>query len=52
MAEYVNDSLNNKYGTDTLFAGSQGISPKWSMRMAFLTPQYTTRWLDIPKVKC
>lgn len=48
----VFDSLNSKYGTDTVFLGSQGIEQKWSMRRDLLTPQYTTRWLDVPRVKC
>ncbi len=48
----VFDSLNQKYGTDSLFIGSQGIDPKWGMRREMLTPQYTTKWLDIPKVRC
>ncbi|MFW0944874.1 DUF4113 domain-containing protein [Vibrio parahaemolyticus] len=48
----VFDGLNNRYGTDTLFVCSQGIEQKWSMRREKLTPQYTTNWLDIPKVRC
>ncbi len=48
----VFDGLNYRYGTDTLFVCSQGIEQKWSMRREKLTPQYTTNWLDIPKVRC
>ena len=48
----VFDSLNNRYGTDTLFIGSQGIEQRWRMRREMLTPRYTTKWLDIPKVRC
>lgn len=48
----VFDSLNNRYGTDTLFIGSQGIEQRWGMRREMLTPRYTTKWLDIPKVRC
>ncbi|HHC6573596.1 TPA: DUF4113 domain-containing protein, partial [Vibrio parahaemolyticus] len=48
----VFDGLNNRYGADTLFVCSQGIEQKWSMRREKLTPQYTTNWLDIPKVRC
>ncbi|KHT63688.1 XRE family transcriptional regulator [Photobacterium gaetbulicola] len=46
------DSLNQRYGRDCLFLAAQGINPRWAMRREFLTPQYTTRWRDIPRVKC
>ncbi|SQD80686.1 protein of unknown function [Moritella yayanosii] len=48
----VFDVLNQKYGRDTLFLGAQGIDKKWAMRRNMLTPQYTTKWLDLPKVRC
>ncbi|RXJ72872.1 DNA polymerase V subunit UmuC [Veronia nyctiphanis] len=46
------DSLNKRYGTGTVFMAAQGIAPKWGMRREFLSPQYTTRWRDLPRVKC
>lgn len=48
----VLDNINKKYGRDTLFHASQGINPKWVMRRAFLSPQYTTHWRDIPLIHC
>ncbi|MCE0496232.1 Y-family DNA polymerase [Vibrio salinus] len=48
----VLDSLNGRYGNDTVFLAAQGTEQKWSMRRDMLTPQYTTRWQDIPKIKC
>jgi len=48
----VFDVLNHKYGRDTLFLGAQGIDKKWQMRRNMLTPQYTTKWRDLPKVRC
>ena len=45
------DNINQKYGTDTVLFASQGVDEKWSMRRQFLTPQYTTNWHDIPKVR-
>ncbi|ABZ76728.1 DNA-directed DNA polymerase [Shewanella halifaxensis HAW-EB4] len=48
----VLDCINAKYGTDSLFLAAQGISQKWGMRREMLTPQYTTRWKDIPLIKC
>ena len=48
----VYDQLNNKYGRDAIFVAAQGIAPKWGMRRDRLTPQYTTKWNDLPKIKC
>ena len=48
----VLDSINQRYGTDTAFLAAQGSEQKWTMRRQFLTPQYTTKWSDIPKIKC
>lgn len=48
----VYDQLNNKYGRDAIFVAAQGIAPKWGMRRDRLTPQYTTKWSDLPKIKC
>jgi len=49
---HVFDKLNEKYGKNTVFLGAQGTEQKWAMRRKMLTPQYTTKWQDIPKVKC
>ncbi|MFD2178904.1 Y-family DNA polymerase [Veronia pacifica] len=46
------DGLNHRYGKGTVFLAAQGITPKWGMRREFLSPQYTTRWKDLPSVKC
>ncbi len=46
------DKINHKYGTDTLFLGAQGINTQWGMKREMLTPQYTTKWKDIPKIRC
>ncbi len=48
----VLDGLNGRYGADTLFVAAQGINPKWGMRRQLLSPQYTTRWQDIPVISC
>jgi DNA polymerase V len=45
------DGLNQRYERDTVFVAAQGIEQKWSMRRDRLTPQYTTRWKDVPRVK-
>jgi DNA polymerase V len=46
------DGINLRYGRDTLFLAAQGIEQKWSMRRQLLTPQYTTKWDNLPKIKC
>lgn len=48
----VFDGLNQRYGRDTVFVGGQGVSTKWHMRQDRLTPRYSTRWSEIPKVQC
>ena len=46
------DSINGKYGRATVHLAAKGFEQKFAMRRAFLSPQYTTRWSDIPKVVC
>lgn len=46
------DLVNQRYGRGTLFFGAQGIERSWYMRQQYLSPQYTTRWDEIPKVRC
>jgi DNA polymerase V len=48
----IYDALNQRYGRDTLFLGAQGIEKKWAMRRDMLTPQYTTKWKDLPQIRC
>lgn len=48
----VFDGLNQRYGRDTIFLGAQGIANHWEMRRAYLTPQYTTNWQHLPKIRC
>ena len=46
------DSINHRYGSDTVFLAAQGIEHKWAMRRDLLTPQYTTNWACVPHIKC
>ena len=46
----VIDTINSKAGSKVWFA-SQGISQAWTMKRAMLSPQYTTKWTDLPVVK-
>jgi DNA polymerase V len=45
------DKLNRKHGQDTVFFGSSGVQKDWQMRRAKLSPRFTTRWNDLPRVK-
>ena len=45
------DTLNGRYGKGTVHSASTGCINKgkdWGMRQERLTPQYTTRWEDVP----
>lgn len=45
------DRVNKKLGRGTLFVAAQGVSKPWYMRQQFTSPQYTTRWRDLPAVR-
>ncbi|MBV7454313.1 Y-family DNA polymerase [Acidovorax sp. sif1233] len=45
------DALNGRYGKGTVHAASTGATNKakeWGMKQERRTPQYTTRWEDVP----
>jgi DNA polymerase V len=46
------DALNSRYGKGTVHSAATGASIKaekgWRMRQERCTPQYTTRWEDVP----
>lgn len=44
------DTINAKMGRGTLRVAREQASTGWEMRRQFLTPHYTTRWSDLPKV--
>ncbi|SBT15081.1 Y-family DNA polymerase [Vibrio celticus] len=46
------DKLNNKLGRDAIFLAAQGTTHEWAMKRNFLSPQYTTRLKDLPRVLC
>lgn len=47
----VVDRVNKKYGRDTMVFAAEGFNGKWSMRQHYLSPAYTTRWNDLPRIK-
>ncbi|PCJ28185.1 MAG: UMUC domain-containing protein DNA-repair protein [SAR86 cluster bacterium] len=46
------DGLNKRYGRGTVTLANAGIEPSWSMQRNMKSPAYTTRWADIPKIRC
>lgn len=49
------DALNDRYGRGTVHVGSASrnrVPSDWSMRQERLTPQYTTKWNDLPTARC
>lgn len=47
----VMDSLNNRYGRNTVKLAGEGINPRWTLRQERLSPCFTTRWTDLIVVK-
>lgn len=47
----VIDELNRKFGRNTVFHLSEGVSRPWTMKREYLSPNYTTSWDDIPTAK-
>ena len=46
------DNINKRYGNDSMKLAAEGRAEKWHMRREFLSPSYTSKWRDIPKIKC
>ena len=46
----VFDSINQKFGRHTIALAAEGKHASWSMRRDNLSPNYTTRWEDLPVV--
>jgi len=48
----VMDNINQRYGKQTVQLAGAGLQPKWAMRREYMSPRYTTRWSDIPVIRC
>jgi DNA polymerase V len=46
----VMDTINGRMGQDTLQLASSGIEKTWRMRRGMKSPNYTTDWVEIPRV--
>ncbi|MCP4261236.1 MAG: Y-family DNA polymerase [Ketobacter sp.] len=47
----VIDQINLRHGKNSLFLASQGVNPPWLMRQGHRSPEYTSRWSDLPVVR-
>jgi DNA polymerase V len=45
------DSIRDRQGRNSIFIGARGCISKTTPHFDFASPQYTTRWKDIPVVK-
>ena len=44
------DSINARFGEDSVFYAAEGVSKPWAMSRRKCSPRYTTRWEDLPRV--
>lgn len=49
---HVMDQLNKRMGRGTVYHAATGIKRDWSLRADHRSPDYTTRWSDLPKACC
>jgi DNA polymerase V len=46
------DNVNHRYGSGAIEVAVAEKNDKWAMRRNFLSPSYTSRWSEIPKIIC
>ncbi|WP_300709529.1 DUF4113 domain-containing protein [Limnohabitans sp.] len=44
------DSLNQRFGRETVKVSTQGACKQWQMKQERKSPHYTTDWYSIPVV--
>ncbi len=44
------DEVNARFGRGALQLGAFGTKPAWTMKRGRVSPRYTTRWEDVPRV--
>lgn len=42
------DTINHRYGQQTVFPASNGTHKQWAMQRSFKSPAYTTQWHELP----
>ena len=45
------DTLNARFGRNTVFPAAMGIERGWTLRAAHHSPRYTTRLDELPRVR-
>jgi len=45
------DRLNGRFGKSTVSFAAEGNGRSWHMRREYLSPRYTTSWLELPLVR-
>jgi len=46
------DEINHRYGRGSIEVAAAEKNDKWAMRRNFLSPSYTSKWSEIPKIIC
>ena len=46
------DTINKRYGSSSLRIATELQSNQWQMKRDWLSQRYTTRWSEIPLIKC
>lgn len=46
----VLDEVNARFGRGAVQLGALGTKPVWRMKRGRVSPRYTTRWEDVPRV--
>jgi DNA polymerase V len=46
------DTINQRFGPDSLSLAAKGIQGKWQMRREMKSPNYTSSWLDMVRINC
>jgi DNA polymerase V len=52
MLMKVVDDIKATQGKSAIFLGAQGVDAKTAVKHEFSSPAYTTKWQDIPIIKC
>jgi DNA polymerase V len=42
------DTVNQRYGSNTLFYAATGVKQNWQMMRQLKSPHYTTDWNELP----
>ena len=45
------DSLNSRYGSQTIHYAAEDLSKSWQPKRALRSPRYTTNWQELPKIQ-